>query len=275
MKNIFNEETVKFYKYENLKFEYFYKDNKKDKTLFFIHGFSSNFAFFEQIYKEFDDEYNLLGLNMPAHGNSQFIPTMMNMVDFRDLIVNFINDMKLKNLYIIGHSMGGGLAMMIYKFLENKIAKIALVGPMSRSGRVKISEFEECFFPRNIEDYKKLVKLCYHYPEKILNNKEIIERVALYLENNKKQLDYIYDLGHKLPELTNMDLIDYGIITCQKPLALIYGESDGIVDVPNIYKYYSSLNSKVINIKILNSGHSIWLENKIDFLTQLKEFLQK
>ncbi|MBN0919556.1 alpha/beta fold hydrolase [[Mycoplasma] gypis] len=264
---------IKEFIYKNTKLQYLQLDSNKEKNLVFLHGFSSEFNFFNQLIEEFKDEYNIYGLNMPAHGGSEEKKELMNFLEFVDIFHVWIKELDINNLYLIGHSMGGGIAMASIKELAPRIQKIALIGPMSRSGRVRMDEFEECFFPRNVEDWKKLVNLCYYKPDYILNNKDIVSRVEKYLRENKNKLDFVYDLGHKLPELVNMDAIDYGIKNAKMPVGLFIGAYDGIIDYKNIAEYYHSLNKDVIVYRFLQAGHSIWLEQYDEFVQKMREFL--
>ncbi|MEE3928488.1 alpha/beta hydrolase [Mycoplasmopsis ciconiae] len=263
----------KIYKYDDLNIGYFEQNNSKDKTLLFVHGFSSDYNYFDKVFEYFANDYNFVGINMPIHGNSQFHKNKINLLYFKQVLENFIKNQKYDNLTIIGHSMGGGLAMMVADQLNSYIEKIVLVGPMTKAGLSKVEEFEECFFPRNFEEYKKLVHLCYYNPQKFLETPHLKEKMDNYFNNNQEKLNYIYQLGHSLPNLENMNAIELGMKNFKKPVAVFYGESDGIVPVeefPNYYKDYS--NFKLY--KIEKSGHSIWLENYNDFVFRLEEFLK-
>ncbi|TNK82610.1 hypothetical protein C4M98_00475 [Mycoplasmopsis pullorum] len=264
---------IENFQYDNLNLEYLKIDNSKDKNLIFVHGFSSEFNYFTDLFDNFSD-YNIYGLNMPGHGKSEFNFDKMNLLYFKDIFINFVNSLNIKNITLIGHSMGGGIAMMVVPQLKKIIDKIILVGPMSRSGLSRVQEFEECFFPRNIKDYEKLVNLCYYDPNIILLNSEIMNNVSNYLKTSKS-LDAVYKLGHSLPNLENMDSIETGLKSFDKPLLLIYGEADGIIDLQNIDNYYLSCKSDVEIVVIKKSGHSIWKENKKDFIDQVNRFLSE
>ncbi|VEU76841.1 esterase/lipase [Mycoplasmopsis columbina] len=264
----------KIFEYQNLKLKYLEQNNNQSKNLLYIHGFSSDYKHFYPCYEEFSD-FNWYGLNMPAHGESEARNDVMNQLIFRDILIAFINEKQLDNLYIVGHSMGGALAMMLVPFLQEKISKIALVGPQNRSSLSRLEEFKDCFYIWNAEDYKKLVNLCYFDPQKIVSNKELMIKVDNYLKNNKEKLKLIYKLGDNLPELKNMDQIDRGLLEFKKPLALIYGEADGIIDLNNIAKYYRSLKNDTKVYKIEKSGHSIWIENYSAFIDILKQFFDE
>lgn len=251
--------------YDDLKLEYLEINNQKSKNLIFLHGFSSDFNFFNSWYPELSKNFNIYALNMPAHGKSEAKLDIMTEIDLMKIFIAWIKELQLNNLYLVGHSMGGALALMSVQELNDKIEKIILIGPQNRSSLVREQDFYDTFFPRKIEDYAKLVKLCYYYPDKILNNKEWMKRVEKYLNENQEQLDLVYTLGRDLPKTANMDLIDFGIKNLKNDLILIYGEADGIIDAKNIDKYFLSLNPKTKVYKVNQAGHTVWLENPVEF----------
>ncbi|WP_438341585.1 alpha/beta fold hydrolase [Mycoplasma sp. 3341] len=263
---------IKTFKWNDLELEYLHIDNKKDKNLIFVHGFGSEFAFFEPLFNSFANEYNIWGLNMLASGKSQYKPEVMKFLTFCDIFDAWIKEINVDNLYLFGHSMGGGISMSAVLKNSKKIKKIALVGPMSRSGLTRVKEFDECFFPLNTEEWKKLVNLCYYDPSKLLNDENKLKQMDKYFATHQEELRNIYALGRILPSLENMDRIDEGIKNAKMPVGLFIGAYDGIIDFANIANYYHSVNKDVQVFEFQKAGHSIWLEDFDNFIDTLKDF---
>ncbi|WP_029608822.1 alpha/beta fold hydrolase [Mycoplasma simbae] len=267
-----------FFTFKNRHIEFLKMDNSKDKTILFIHGFSSEFAFFEQLIELLKPNYNIFALNMPSHGNSEIAPELMNMESFREIVVEFVRLQNLNNITLIGHSMGGGISSIVAPVLqkENRLDKVVLLGPMNRT-MLMFSHMWPLFFPRSFEQYIKLLPALYKNTEVLLKNDEFVENVKQYYasEQVQKRLDVIYEWGLRMPQEKNQSIVDQGIEAINVPLALINGDSDGIVDVDVCEQHYLKLNPATNCYVIENAGHCMWSDNFEQFKSVLISFLSK
>lgn len=265
---------MKKFNFNGYDLEYFEKNTNKNKNMIFIHGFGSNVNFFDSLINEFCDEYNIFGLNMPAHGNSEYDNKLMNFETFCEIFRQFLNFLDLRNVTLIGHSLGGGIAGANL-INSHQVKKCILIGPMNRTSLAKVKEFNDCFFPTNLNEWEKLIRLCYFNPDSIISNQEIRKKTQQYFVENRVQIEYVYKLGKDLPSNKNMDLIENGLNKSNTKIGLFIGDHDGIIDLENIVPYYQNVVKNLKVYKINNAGHSIWLENWNDFVNKLHEFLNE
>ncbi len=97
-----------------------YLDNEKVSplTLVFIHGNSSRGqAFAKQFYAPELESYRMIALDLPGHGSStvsekiELDPVTFSYNFYTSLLANFIAQLKLTNVVLIGHSLGGHIAI--------------------------------------------------------------------------------------------------------------------------------------------------------------------
>lgn len=261
-----------FFEYKDAKIEYLAMDNNCEKTLLFLHGFSGEFMFYEDIYKSYEGKYNIYAINMPTHGQSDIRPDLMNMEDFGEIVIKFVKEKNLSHIRLIGHSMGGGIAMTIAWKLGELVDKVILLGPMNRT-MLMYNHLWPLFFPRNWEDYVKLAPILYFNHKALLANDEVIQRVEEKFSNEEvhKRLDVIYEWGYRMPQEKNQEIVDQGIAKCKSPIYLINGDHDGIVNVANCERHYKNLNNNVKSYVIKNSGHCMWVDNFDEFMSVFTE----
>ncbi|VEU78113.1 alpha/beta fold hydrolase [Mycoplasmopsis columbinasalis] len=266
----------KFFQYQDIKLEYVeYLNKNSNQNILLVHGFSSDYTHFEKFIDEFAN-FNIFSISMPAHGNSEGKQELMTEIVCMDILIKFIETLNLNNLIIIGHSMGGGITMMALPNIVNRVSKIILIGPQNRTSLSRVEAFKETFFPRNVEEYKKLVKLLYFEPNKIINNVNLMNTLDHYFKNNKEKLDLVYQLGDNLPDLKNFDLMDKGNeLWKNKPILLVYGEADGIIDLAKIEAYFEERFTKLQILKVSKAGHSPWIENYQEFISPFKKFINE
>ncbi|MFC0309204.1 alpha/beta fold hydrolase [Gallibacterium trehalosifermentans] len=93
-----------------LNFDYLPADNAQADTLVFIHGLFGDMNNLGIIAKAFQTEYSLLRVDLRNHGHS-FHADQMNYAVMAEDLFNLLQHLQLKNVILIGHSMGGKTAM--------------------------------------------------------------------------------------------------------------------------------------------------------------------
>lgn len=84
--------------------------SKKPKTMLFIHGLFGDLNNLGVISRAFADEYDILRVDLRNHGNS-FHSDEMTLPLMAQDIYAVINHLGLRDLIVIGHSLGGKTAM--------------------------------------------------------------------------------------------------------------------------------------------------------------------
>lgn len=101
----------------------YYKLGEGSKFIVFLHGKSLSFDTFKY---QFDDpaiqQYNLLAIDFPGHGKSTWSDNKekdYNLLGFRDVVVELIQELKIEDFIFAGHSLGGHVAIECLPFLPN------------------------------------------------------------------------------------------------------------------------------------------------------------
>lgn len=96
-------------------------EERGPETLFFIHGLGSCKNSFEGVWKERGyDSYSIFTFDLPGFGNSSK-PTSFSydMRDHAGVVDKIIKALNLKNLHLVGHSMGGAIALFYLDVAPN------------------------------------------------------------------------------------------------------------------------------------------------------------
>jgi len=83
-------------------------------TLLFIHGAGQSVATWKfqlELFKN-HTHFNFIALDLPGRGGSEG-EGFRSVVEYKDFLSEFIDSLKLENIILIGHSMGGGIAMLL------------------------------------------------------------------------------------------------------------------------------------------------------------------
>lgn len=94
-------------------------------TLLFVHGWNINKSYWSQQQERFCDDYRVITLDLPGFGNSKNLIGDYSMTSYGKDVSMLIEQLGLRNVVLIGHSMGG---RVILETAQANDRVIALVG---------------------------------------------------------------------------------------------------------------------------------------------------
>lgn len=107
-----------------------YKETGKGKqTLLMVHGLGGNLSHWMH---NFIENQHCIALDLPTYGLStmkNFRPNTDLLDFYSEVILAFIEKKKLKNVVLVGHSMGGQIAIITALKKHKSIKKLVLVAP--------------------------------------------------------------------------------------------------------------------------------------------------
>ncbi|MBH2033430.1 MAG: alpha/beta hydrolase [Pseudomonadales bacterium] len=106
-------------------------DSQSDgPVIILLHGNSSAAAAFTEQFAEFGEHYRLLALDLPGHGQSSAIAAAQySFAGFADTLIEFIEQLQLHDVVLVGHSLGGHAALEALPQLENVRGVVLLGAP--------------------------------------------------------------------------------------------------------------------------------------------------
>ncbi|MBD1394802.1 alpha/beta fold hydrolase [Mucilaginibacter glaciei] len=97
-----------------------------DTTLLFVHGWAINKTYWADQVKHFGSRYRVITIDLPGYGQSDKNREEFNTRAFGADVKNVINQLKLKKVVLIGHSMAGDI--ILQGAIDAPENVIALVG---------------------------------------------------------------------------------------------------------------------------------------------------
>ena len=104
----------------------FFVEGKGEPALIFIHGWSCDKSYWENQVKEFSPKYKVVTIDLAGHGESGMNRKNYTMELFGEDVAAVVNELGLKKVILIGHSMGGVVVIEAARILKDKV--IGLVG---------------------------------------------------------------------------------------------------------------------------------------------------
>jgi pimeloyl-ACP methyl ester carboxylesterase len=96
-------------------------------VLFFVHGLGLNFLFWKYAVQHLRADYRCIAIDLPGHGGSWEARGNFSMSFYAAAVRGCIEEMQLKDITLIGHSMGGQIAVIAALQLQAVVDSLVLV----------------------------------------------------------------------------------------------------------------------------------------------------
>lgn len=267
-----------FISFDKTKIFYEIRGNKsKKETIIFLHGLGGNMRAWDKQVEFFQNKgYRTITFDLRGHGLSDR-PKNINDYElnkFAKDILFFLKIYKIKKFVLIGHCLGGAVALKVVRQLKIQPRATVLISTSVKPFRFNIIFFKYSQFIKLLADI--LLKLPFPLGkikqtsfEKFLGTGDFdLRRIAsdTFYTTLKS---YLAVFSH-ITILNDNDLLDY--INC--PTFIIHGAKDKIISLTNAY----SLNKNIKKSKLIifpTANHIIPLNNSKDLIdcieTHMKE----
>ena len=197
-----------------------------------------------------------LAVELPGHPSG---PGCSTIEDYASSVEEHIREKTLKDPVLVGHSMGGAIAITI-ALKNSDLAGLVLVGT---GARLRVDPNILTGIKENYEDVSKLVGKWSVSPS---SDPIIAERIAEDLLNVKPEVAYGDFIACDRFDRMN----DVQKITCKT--LIVVGADDRMTPV----KYSQYLHEKIVNsslVVISDAGHNVMLEKHREFNAAVEAFL--
>ena len=257
--------TVKTTEIDSNKIRYFEKGTSKD-TLLFLHGLGASAERWENVIPLFAKKFRVVVPDLIGFGYSDK-PIVDYTTDyFAEFLSKFVNKIGIKNLNIIGSSLGGQIAAE-YVINNMNVRKLVLVSP---SGIMKHST-------PALDAY--ISAAMYPSSESALNafqvmsgRKKINEKIVsgfmerMQLPNAKRAF------MSTLLELTNSEITIKKLKLITIPTLIVWGENDPVIPIKYAQPFVSAINDCRF-YKMVGCGHTPYVEKPEKFFEIMSNFL--
>jgi 2-succinyl-6-hydroxy-2,4-cyclohexadiene-1-carboxylate synthase len=263
-----------------INFEHFNSFNNQKDVIFFLHGFTGSLEDWRDIYPHLDERFNFIGIDLIGHGKSD-PPADVNEYKTESLVShinNILDHLKLKEVILLGYSIGGRVALNYaisypqnIKCLILESTSAGIKNEKERSERIESDEDLASYIENN-----SIEKFAERWMNQDIFNtqrrfsdaklKKIRRRIA---QNSKTGLANTlrgFSTGKMAYLAESLNLI-------QSPVLLISGELDTKYSNGN-----SELKKKFSNAKhtvIKNAGHNTHLEESERFIQVINNYLNQ
>lgn len=260
-------------------------EGKGEKTILFIHGLGSYLQAWIKNVDVLKSDYRCISIDLPGYGKSSKEPHSGQMTFYAGIVNELVKELKLGNVYLAGHSMGGQISMTTALLYPEITAGLILVDP---AGFEEFTKGQKQWF-RDVMTFDG-VRLT--TAEAIQNNLAtnfyrlpadadfmITDRLAMRKASDFNA--YCYAVVQSVNGMVDNPVSGY-LKDVKVPTLIFFGENDNLI--PNRFlnpgttrQIAESGAARIAGSKLVmvpKCGHFMMFEKAEVFNTETKKFLQ-
>ncbi|MBD2754163.1 alpha/beta fold hydrolase [Spirosoma validum] len=146
-------------------------------TLLFVHGANIDLTYWDAQLAYFEDRYNVIAIDLPGHGQSGRNKPHWTVKGMGEDVAAFIKSLKLEQVILIGHSLGGNVNLVAATTYPDPIIGFIGIDNFKSAGQPLPSEYQEQSeqiiqqlhqnFADTDEQYARMVLLTPQTPEAV------------------------------------------------------------------------------------------------------------
>jgi pimeloyl-ACP methyl ester carboxylesterase len=252
----------------SLSYKHIINPNQK-KTILCFYGFCGNIEMLESLSSYIVNEYSLLVIDYPGHGNSS-VNTIYEINDIADLANDLLIYLKIKEVYLLGYSFGGIVSLRFYKKFNEKIKKIIFLNSTYKFCRGPLSFlfFKLFEYMLKINFFFVMDYIAIPYLKDKFFTKELLSQAKIVIRKN--DIDGVLYNYKKIIYNDEIDLLS--LIGC--PVFIFGSNSDRLISRNSSKKFASEI--KGAKFKIFNDIGHLSIVTKPDTIsTCILEFFRE
>jgi len=237
-----------------------------------IHGIFGSLDNWHTVAKELGKSYQVYTLDMRNHGHSPHSDEMSIQLMVED-VVSFCATKSLDRINLIGHSMGGKVAMALadgYTGLLDKLIIVDIAPKDYKAGHNPYFKAYEEIDLSGVKNRKELDAAFLEYEAHFGVRQFLMKNVVSNSKGGYQLKIHVQGIKNGYEEIIGG--LDLGMI--ETPTLFIKGANSNYIkdeDTPLLNEYFSDYEME----SIANSGHWVHAENKDGFIEVLLKFIRE
>lgn len=238
-----------------MKIKLHYEEKGSGQPMVLLHGNGEDSSYFKNQIEYFSKKYRVIAVDTRGHGQSERGTAPFTLRQFAGDLKQFLDDMGLRRIILLGFSDGGNIAMIFTILHPQYVDRLILNGANMTPWGMKAGVFRDI--------YLAYLKACFRIAKgERKKNKTENDRYLLEKARKKKEL---LQLMAKEPRIRPVYLK-----TMRKPVLVIAGTRD-MIRTGHTKKIHRLIPGS--RLCLLDGTHFIASENSVEFNQEIERFL--
>jgi pimeloyl-ACP methyl ester carboxylesterase len=258
--------------------------SENNSVLLFIHGMGSGIPVWEYNISELKKHFRCIGIDLPGHGHSSRgdFPYTMNF--YTDVVLSFIDKLRLSHITLVGHSMGGQISIIAGIKAPHLIQNLVLVSP---AGIEPYTAMDKQFLINTMSGVvasgNAFTKNRLNYMIGFCNNQEKAGELARKMAFYKNEAVQFGKMLQRSVQGMLLEAMNHALDRIPQPCLVIVGKKDMVSPYPFLRgQAYADVvtfeTSKMKNCKLKvfpECGHFVQYQEPAAFNTEVMAFMKE
>ena len=241
-----------------------------DSVVLLLHGFGGDLDNWMFNLDSLAEKHRVLALDLPGHGQSvktNVDPSLSGMATF---VRKFLDVLSVSSLHVVGHSMGGAIAMQLASDSPKTVKSLGLICSAGLGPDIN-SDYLRGFVEAQSQQELKLV-LQQLFVDESLVNLQLVNDLLNYKRMDGVEAS-LNALSETLISAGEQTFLTDNIVASGIPVLVIWGKQDRIIPVSHAQNY-SVAGGSCVEVEIFDSaGHMVQMEKAYEVNRSLLNFL--
>jgi len=246
-----------------------YTDVGKGNTIVLLHGFLENSTMWNAFLPVLSKRNRVIVIDLLGHGKSDCVGYVHSMELFAETVTAVFKELRIRKVSVIGHSLGGYVALAFAEKHPEKIRSLCLLNSTSNADNEERIEIRTRAIAMAQRNYKPLVSMSIanlFQPENVKKFQPEIESLKEEALQIPVQGYIAAQEGMKIRKNRNDILIQNDF-----KKFFIIGQHDPVLNAENLIDEAKETNSEFV---VLDGGHMSWIENANELADSLQKFIK-
>ena len=219
---------------------------------------------------ELSKKYRIIAIDLLGHGETQCLGYVHSMEDQADMVHSVLHELKIRKTVLIGHSMGGYVALAFAELYPDYIKGLFLLNSTSRADSDERKTNRDRAIVAVKQNYTNFVRMSISN----LFSEDNRELLAKEIEKVKRQA-LKTPLQGIIASLEGMKIRNDREVLLHfapYPIQLVLGEKDGVL---NYEENIDQIEGTKVALTTFPDGHMSHIENEKELKKVLVDFLKK
>ncbi len=247
-----------------------FNDVGKGTAIVLLHGYLENSSMWDYFVPEFSKKNRVITIDLLGHGASGCLGYVHSMEEQANMVAEVLTQLKIKKVNLIGHSMGGYVALAFAEIYADHVKSLVLMNSTSLGDNAEKRQNRDRAIQAVKKNYVIFVKISIAnlFSEEnqilLINEIEIVKNEAL-----KTPLQGIIAAqeGMKIRK-DRKELLHFA----PYPKMLILGKKDKVLNYEDNIDQIEKTNVQLVTFP---DGHMSHIENREALLSVLIDFIKK
>ena len=246
-----------------------YTDTGKGTAIVLLHGFLENQTMWQFCIDHFSTKYRIITIDLLGHGQTECLGYVHSMEDNADVVHAVLAELRIRKAVVVGHSMGGYVALAFAELYPAVIKGLVLLNSTSRADSAERKLNRNRAIKAVKQNYVNFIKLSIAnlFSE---DNRERLESEIEAVKNEalKTPLQGIVASLEGMKIRQDREVL---LHFATYPILIILGEKDSVL---NFEENKDQIENTKIQLVSFPDGHMSHIENKEELTKVLSAFFK-